>query len=560
MQAIGYARWSSLEQSKGSTLERQLGLINRFSKAKGWDLIEQITDEGTSAYTGENIQTGNLAALIRRIENGSLSSNVVIVVEQLDRLSRLPPSRVVSWINRVVGLGVSIATVNDGQIIDARMIDADPMSFMSLVFNAFRANQESKLKSERLSSSWAIKRAKLERGELKTLTGVAPAWLQLNKSSGEFEERGRRGDIVREIFDRTLAGEGKASIANALNARGVETWGRGKSKADGWHASYIQKILTNPAVVGEFQPHTKARGDKRRVPVGEPIREYFPAVVSDQQWLGVRAIKPLKRGGGNGFKGEIRNLFAGLCRCACCQGTMTYQFKNDDGVRTRHGKSSTVKRSSYLLCGRRARGLGCENSINYRYEPIEEGLLAGVLDYALKDSFFSSDEGSGGLSDEHYRLGRELEAQHARVKRMLSLYEDTGDAEVRDRWLLAKARLAALETEADDVRQALDRARGAATPEQHAARVAAVRAQLVDEDASTRRAARQRVMASLREMVDYLLFDDAGRVTMVLTGGATAIRFTRQGDVLGDASAGTEGPSDPAGQAAVIAALDDMYG
>lgn len=64
MKAVGYSRWSSLEQGRGSTLARQQGQIRSFCDAKDWTLIEQITDEGTSAYTGANIQTGNLAALL----------------------------------------------------------------------------------------------------------------------------------------------------------------------------------------------------------------------------------------------------------------------------------------------------------------------------------------------------------------------------------------------------------------------------------------------------------------------------------------------------------------
>lgn len=561
MQAIGYARWSSLEQGRGSSLERQVGLIRSFCEAKGWSLIDQVVDEGTSAYTGANVQTGNLAALIRRIENGEVPRDVVVVVEQLDRISRLPPSQVVSWMQRVVGMGVSIATVNDGLVINSEMIDANPMNFMSLVFNAFRAYQESKHKSERLSSSWAIKRQKLEAGERRPITGNGPAWLRFDKETGSFETIPERVAVVREIFDRTLAGEGKASIAAALNARSVETWGRGKSKADGWHPSYIQKILSNSAVIGEFQPHTKGRGDVRRTPAGEPIQGYFGAVVSEAQWAGVRAIKPLKRGGGNGFKGEVRNLFAGLCRCAHCGGTMTYQFKTDDGVRVRKGVERPTKRSSYLLCGRRARGLGCDNDSHYRYEALEPGLLGGVLRYALKNSFFSSSEGVGSLSDDHYRLARELNAQQARVGRMLTLYEDTGDAEVRERWLLAKTKLETLRGQLDDAKMALDRARGAATPDQHAARVEAVHADLEHEDFETRRNARQRVMGSLREIIDYVTFDGAGRVIMVLTGGATAIRFDREGEILGDASTGIQSRiSDPKGQAAAIAALYDQCG
>ena len=101
----------------------------------------------------------------------------------------------------------------------------------------------------------------------------------------------------------------------------------------------------------------------------------------------------------------------------------------------------------------------------------------------------------------------------------------------------------------------------AATPEQHAERVEAVRSELEHEDLDIRRSARQKVMASLREIIDYVTFDGAGRINMVLAGGATAIRFTREGEIRGDASTGIHSRiSDPKGQAAAIAALDDMFG
>lgn len=558
MQAIGYARWSSLEQGKGQTLERQQRLVRNFCEARSWPLIEEVTDEGTSAYTGANIHSGNLAGLVRRIEEGRLGGELVIVVEQLDRISRLPPSQVVGWIQRVVSTGVRIATVNDGVTIDRDMIDANPMNFMSLVFNAFRAYQESKHKSERLSESWALKRARLEQGEVTPLTGVCPAWLRLDKSNGRFELIEERAALVREIFERTIAGDGKAAIAADFNARGIEPWGRGASRADGWHTSYIQKILTNSAVIGEFQAHTKARGDVRRSPVGDAFQGYFPAAVSEKQWAAVRALKPLRRGGGNGHKGDIRNLFAGLCRCRLCGGAMVYQFKADDGFRTRAGKKVAQKRQSYLLCSRRIRKLGCENGRYYRYETLESGLLDGALEAALKDGFFSVSDGIGAISDEHFRLLREADAQRAKVRRLLDLYAETGDEDVKARWQLAKQQLGGLEEQSAGAQERLERARGATSPEQHVRRVNEVRAQLVDPDPGVRLTARRRVMHSLRELIDYMTFDDVGRINMVLTGGGYAIRFDDEGNIHGDVRVGAPSRiSDPAAQAEALRALDD---
>ncbi len=64
-----------------------------------------------------------------------------------------------------------------------------------------------------------------------------------------------RGELVREMFERTEAGEGQHKIARDFNARGLETWGAGGWKAKYWHRSYVRKTLSNRAVIGVFTPH-----------------------------------------------------------------------------------------------------------------------------------------------------------------------------------------------------------------------------------------------------------------------------------------------------------------
>lgn len=74
MLAVAYARWSSLEQGKGSTLERQLQVVERYCSQRGLEIFERVVDEGTSAYSGDNIEIGNLGKLIRRIEAGTVAT------------------------------------------------------------------------------------------------------------------------------------------------------------------------------------------------------------------------------------------------------------------------------------------------------------------------------------------------------------------------------------------------------------------------------------------------------------------------------------------------------
>ncbi|MBA3048919.1 recombinase family protein [Brevundimonas sp.] len=531
MLAVAYARWSSLEQGKGSTLERQLQVVERYCSQYGLEILERVIDEGTSAYAGTNVQSGNLGDVIRRVEAGRLPRDITIVVEQLDRISRLPPAKVIAWIQRVTDLGVSIATANDGYVITAESISTNLMGFMGLVFNSFRAHEESRHKSERLAASWKIKRDRLGHGDSRPITGVCPAWLRLDPNKTGFELIPDRAAIVHEIFQRSADGEGKRLITGDLNRRGVEPWGRGKSQATAWHSSYVQKILTNPAVIGEFQPHTKPRGSTRRVPLGEPISGYFPPVVSEKLWATVQGKRKPSRGN-DGQRGQVRNLLSGLCRCGSCGGPMAYQLKSHEGTRMRRGVPRPQRQASYLSCALRVRGGNCDHSTHYRYEPIESGILDAFLRSALSDRYFENSDGTASLVDAEYRALRELESAKARAKRMLDLFEETGDQEARQRWLGARTEIASAEAATEGLRVRLEQARGSVSPEMHIDRVAAVHHLLDGPPSDERRDARARTASSLRELIDHIEF--AGALYVAIRGAPSVVQMDPNGDIVGD--------------------------
>lgn len=243
-------------------------MCERLCHDKGWEIVDRIRDEGRSAFTGANLKDGQLAKFTERLELGLQPEGTILVVEQLDRISRLPPLEVMSWLERVIRHGLTIATANDGLVLNAEKLKADQIGFVSTVFNAFRAFQESKHKSERLAESWRIRREAAENNG-RPITSVCPAWLTLDLATRKFSEIPERVQIVKRIFDEHIDGFGKRKIASRLNAEGIAPWGRGDSKGDGWHPSYIQKILSNPAVLGEYQPHKRPRGGKREA-FGDP--------------------------------------------------------------------------------------------------------------------------------------------------------------------------------------------------------------------------------------------------------------------------------------------------
>src|SRR5262249_37152362 len=130
-----------------------------------------------------------------------------------------------------------------------------------------------------------------------------------------------KAKTVRLIFRMAADGYGISAIAKRLNRDEVPTI----SKAAHWLDSYIHKVLTNRAVVGEYQPNKRdpdyqprKRDNKSKkqkwVPVGQPVADYFPRVITDQEWAKAQnAIRSRKRTGGR-VSSDVGNLFTGLVK------------------------------------------------------------------------------------------------------------------------------------------------------------------------------------------------------------------------------------------------------
>ena len=153
-------------------------------------------------------------------------------------------------------------------------------------------------------------------------------------------------------------------ITKQLNSSKVPTFGR----SYGWNVSYVQKILESEAVIGRFQPMRidTVGGKRRRLPVGDPIEDYFPAIISKSDWLKVREIRE-NRKIGQGKKGNLfSNLYAGLLKCSC-GGNMHYINKG----RTSRGRL-------YLSCARFVQGAGCDNK-GWKYPIVEWAIFFSLI-------------------------------------------------------------------------------------------------------------------------------------------------------------------------------------
>lgn len=507
MDAVIYIRWSSAEQGKGSSLERQREDCRRHAALKGWNVIAELVDDGISAFKGRHSAVGELGRFVAEVDAGVYPDGIVLLTEKLDRLSREHAKKVFAWMLRVTELGVIVATVEGDRRYDRDNLDM--AAIIEVIVKAQLANEESEKKASRLSAAWASKRGRLARGEQLVLTRRAPAWLSVEGNPPRFVVIEERAAIVRRIFEETLAGLGKHHIAKNLNLDGIAPFGR----ASGWHASYIQKILTTPAVLGEFQPGQKPRGEARRK-VGDAIPDYYPQVIDAD--LHANATRSMagrhRRVGGRGRR--LVNLFSGLAVCGVCGSRMTFRGK---GAKLR--ADGSLVNEDYLICDSYQRGLGCANGHHFNYPFWEGGILDAILLDAMEDRHFSSPEAIRPLEIELAERVRRRVADRERAETALSLFVETERAEVKAMW----KGLVEINDEHDvviaELRRRIRDARGAVSPEEHRRRIFALRDTLDDEDEQVRFETRSRIMEATHELVGMMAFCTPLTVQVTTKGG-----------------------------------------
>ncbi|RYE30330.1 MAG: recombinase family protein, partial [Hyphomicrobiales bacterium] len=368
IKAYSYIRMSSGRQLKGDSLVRQLGLSEAFAGLHNLDLDTGLRDLGVSAFDGSNRETGALAAFLQKVRAGEIERGSYLLVENLDRLSRDHVLKALRVFTDIIEAGIVLATVADGYIYSEETITKDWTQLIVSLAVMSRAHEESARKAGNLRQAWIRKRTNQNR----KMTSRAPSWLTLSDDKQTFIENPDRVRLVIEILEDLASGIGRDKIARRLNARREPTWGGGRE----WHGGTVQKVTDSEAVIGRFQPHRMETsivgGVKRqkRIPVGEPIEDYFPRIVSDDLWQRARASSDSRARSGPGNAGGRRgtvfsNLLSGLTRCASCGSPMNFRDR---------GSRSTV----VLICSGSRNGV-CENHARVPYPALERS----VVDWAM---------------------------------------------------------------------------------------------------------------------------------------------------------------------------------
>jgi len=281
--AYSYVRMSTEAQLLGDSLRRQLEQSKEYAQGQGWELLEenQLRDIGLSAFSGAHVAEGALGRFLKAIRDEKVPQGSVLIIESLDRLSRQDPWKAFGLFTEIVNAGVDVVTLSDGRTYT---VGASLGDLIFSIVDMSRAHEESRIKSHRLSAAWASKRNNVN---ARKITANCPAWLKLSADKTKFDVLPSRAALINRIFEDSAAGLGLYSIARRLNETQTPPFG----PSNGWHTSSVEKILASRAVLGEFQPHRLVNG--KRVPEGEPIKDYFPPIVSEQLYYRAQNARSL---------------------------------------------------------------------------------------------------------------------------------------------------------------------------------------------------------------------------------------------------------------------------
>jgi len=366
-QAFSYIRMSTKEQLSGDSLRRQIERSRQYSDKMGYSFINSLQDIGISAYRGRNHQEGELADFISSIKSGKIDpQNTVLLIESFDRFSRQNPFIAFQKLSEFINLGLEIVTIIDEQHYSLKSIQNNIGLLYTAVGVLSRAHEESRIKGERLSSVWANKRANMLTTPQKSML---PGWLSFKNKQFVVDDHAKK--CIQQIFLMSRDGKGCTATARWLNLNQQEYYLFTTSKR-GWHESYIKKILNHRALLGEFQPHKMIEG--KRVATGDPILNYFPQIITSQEFDLVQAKIQQRRIAGSGRKGKsFSNIFTRLVTCAHCRGNMKYL-----------NKGSGAKGGIYLQCANSHTKNGCTAPL-WRYADFEESFFTSVSEIVLND-------------------------------------------------------------------------------------------------------------------------------------------------------------------------------
>lgn len=409
--AYSYIRFSSDKQQLGDSLRRQLSMARQWATDHDIELDDQsYRDLGVSAFDRSN-EDAALGVFLAAAESGTIKPGSYLLVENLDRLSRAGIIATIDIIRALVSADIKVVLLgDDGRVIDKDSIN-DLTGILIPIIYAVRAHDESAQKSRRLRAVREERRAQIVNGGVGKviMTSTGPGWLEVNETRTGFEVIPDKAESVRKVFELTAQGMGCSAITRRANQEGWPSPGT----AGHWYTAQIAKLVRNRAVLGEYQPRTTQNGE--RVPIGDPVPDYYPQIVEEALFQRAQAAKNRKEVFPKRRDRYYRNVFSGVLKCSC-GATYTYKNKSDS-----HGKPKYY----IWMCADRVRGLTqCPSWSGRDPNRLDVMLLRAMAQHRFGD--IAAQEKATALQDKLLALQATHEETVKQIERLADALIDVG--------------------------------------------------------------------------------------------------------------------------------------
>ena len=293
-----YIRFSSAPQERGSSIKRQAGLLNNWMAGHPEHTLDttlKMRDYAVSAFRGANLdpKTGDLGKFIALVKQrpSPIAPNSILALEHLDRFSRDEAWIALHVFTDLLKCGIRILTLDPERLIDRTNASKIEM-LMPVVLDLILAHEASVRKSGFSIGSWQRLRGS---ASTKKMTKRCPNWLQLSEDRTHFDLIPEAVATIKKMWQWALDGMGAHIITTRLNQRNIPTISKGKKKPKIWLESFVNRLLTDPALHGQFQPK-KGRANHREA-VGDPIPDYFPEIIHKSDFQRIQKRRQNHSGG-----------------------------------------------------------------------------------------------------------------------------------------------------------------------------------------------------------------------------------------------------------------------
>ncbi|TCG06286.1 hypothetical protein BZM27_27550 [Paraburkholderia steynii] len=401
-----YLRFSDPRQRAGNSIDRQTEYAATWAVKHGLQLDTSLSlrDEGLSAYHQRHVKKGALGVFLRAVEEGRVPEGSVLIVENLDRLSRAEPIIAQNQLTSIVLSGIRVVTASDDMEYSRESASANPGILFMALGSMLKANLESHDKSKRVSNALLSQCRKWDKGEWrgKLSAGRDPAWVRWDKDEKKFVLEAGQAGAVRQLISYFRQGYSPMRSLELL------TESLGNVPPGLSNAARAWVVLGSRMLVGEREVEVK--GEKFT------LEGYYPPLLTEAEFAELQYLRSQRgrRAGKRQVPGLITGL--GICVCGYCGAAM-----NGQNILNRGRREDGLPQNGHrrIVCGGALAVPKCEAG-SCSVVPIERAIMRYCSSQFNLDRLLEGDDHSGPLADK-LALARDKAAKTQRRMDNLAL-------------------------------------------------------------------------------------------------------------------------------------------